>query len=382
MSDVAEREWDALENPDNPFLEWRWLNLLETTGSVGRDSGWRPRHLLVRDAERLVLAAPMYVKEHSEGEFVFDHPWVEVAYRLGTPYYPKLVGMSPFTPAGGYRLLMASDADKANLARVALAAMHDLTDDFGLGAVQFNYVHPSLIAAVESSGYCAWEHQSFIWENRGYADFDAFLGRFRSGARKNVRKERRALRDAGVRIVVHEGRALTRNLFSDLYGYYVRTNAKFGLWGCKYLERDFLLRLPRVCPERLAVVAAYGPDQDTDPEAGERPLGMALLGHKNGKVFGRYWGGEEHIPYLHFEVCYYTPIEWAITRGYASFDPGIGGFHKVRRGFVSVPNVSLHRFADARLRAVMQAHMPGINEHLRAELDALNSGLPLKADAD
>jgi hypothetical protein len=374
MAEIPKDAWDALAVPlETPFLEWDFLHLLEESGSAAPDEGWLPRHLTVWDGRELVAAAPMYLKTTSRGEFVFDHVWAEVAERLGLAYFPKLVGMSPFTPTGHYRFLLPSDrpddVSQVVLTDLLVAGTESLVRQWEFSGSHFHYLDPDLAQTLGERGYSLWQHQSFVWENLGYACFDDFLAAFTRNQRRNIIKERRALAREGVRVEVLEGEAITESLMACMYDYYVATNAKFGPWGCKFLSRDFFLRLPERFGHRLALVVARA-------EGLADPVGMALLVHKGSGLYGRYWGGMD-IRFLHFEVCYYTPIQWAIERGLRFFDPGIGGEHKVRRGFTAVSNVSAHRFADPRLRAVMESHMADINAYTLAEIEAVNDERPL-----
>lgn len=370
MAEVPRQAWDALAAPqDNPFLEWDWLDLMEQSGSVGPDEGWTPHHLTLWDAEALVAAAPFYLKDHSEGEFVFDHPWAELARRLRLHYYPKLLGMSPFTPTANYRFLLAPGLAPDVSAHLLQLLQGEVAAQ-GLSGSHLHYVDPALADSAEALGYSRWIHPSFLWENRGYRDFDDFLATFRRGQRRNIIKERRALQREGVDVVLHPGPEITPRLMQLMYGNYVQTNAKFGIWGCKYLSRQFFEQLPGRFGRHLLLAVAY---------RNGGVLATALFVHKAGRLYGRYWGGED-VRYLHFEVCYYAPIQWAITQGLDSFDPGIGGYHKVRRGFTAVPNISLHKFADPRLRAIMQTHIDSINAQQWAEIEAINAQRPLEDD--
>jgi len=383
VTEVPKPAWDALALPmQTPFLEWEWLRLLEESGSATPLTGWHPRHLTVWQGRELVATAPLYVKDHSDGEFVFDHPWADVAYRMGLRYYPKLVGMSPFTPTGTYRFLMAPGQDEAaRLTQAMLAEIEQFCRAQGLSGCHFHYVDPAWRRLVMAAGYSSWTHQSFTWRNKDYADMDDYLRRFSRNQRRNVQRERQAMTRAGIQVRMLQGREIPEQLYSHMYDYYVETNAKFGPWGCKYLSEEFFRLLPERFGERVALcVATKGTEKrELGLAVGDaRPLGMALFIFKGRNLYGRYWGGVEGVPYLHFNVCYYTPMDWVMAQNLATFDPGIGGYHKVRRGFVCVPNYSLHRFIDPRLRRVMETHMAEIN-HLEArQIAEVNRELPFE----
>lgn len=373
LSDVDRESWNALALPlESPFLEWDWLHLMEASGSTGAATGWIPRHLTVWSGRDLVAAAPLYVKTHSAGEFVFDHAWADVAERLNRPYYPKLVGMSPFTPMIGYRFLTAPGLDQAALTARMLEESERFCRQHGLAGCSFHFVDPRWAEAITARGFCPWAHQSFVWENEGFRSFEDYLSRFTANQRRNIRKERRRLAQQGIRVDMIPGEELPRELYERMHVFYARTNDQFGPWGCKYLTGDFFALLPGRFRQRLVfAVATDGRSRD--------PIGMALLVTKGGHLYGRYWGCAQEVPLLHFEACYYRPIEWAVARGIRQFDPGLGGGHKLRRGFKAAANYSLHRFMDPALRHVMERHIAAINRLEHAEITALNRHLPLRA---
>jgi hypothetical protein len=372
LSDVKREEWNALALPlETPFLEWDWLQLMEASGSTGAETGWTPCHLTAWSGRDLVAAAPLYVKTHSAGEFVFDHAWADVAERLNRNYYPKLVGMSPFTPMNGYRFLMAPGLDEAALTAGLLEEIERFCQHHALGGCGFHFVDPNWVDAVAPRGFCPWAHQSFVWENESLLNFEDYLSRFKANQRRNIRRERRRLTEQGIRVDMISGEDLPRELYGQMHLFYTRTNDQFGPWGCNYLTREFFTLLQGRWRKRLVfAVASDGIRRE--------PIGMALLVAKAGNLYGRYWGCAQEVEFLHFEACYYRPIEWALASGIRKFDPGMGGGHKLRRGFKAVPNYSLHRFMDPVLRQVMERHIGGINRLELEEIAALNRHLPLR----
>jgi hypothetical protein len=368
---VPRRQWDALaESLAYPFLEYDWLRTLELSKSTCPETGWMPYHLVVWSGERLVAAAPLYVKGHSAGEFVFDHIWADVAQQLSIDYYPKLVGMSPFTPMVGYRFLMAPDIDEAQVTRLMIDAIDDLCARMGLSGVSFLFVDPNWGRRMQHLGFVPWQHLSFTWTNRQFQNFDGYLARFKSNQRRNIKRERLAMERQGITLQVHTGGDIPPGYLPRMYRFYERTNDKFGPWGCKYLTPAFFQTVGARFARRLVVVAAYrGEDR-------QAPVGMSLLARKNGRLYGRYWGSETDLPMLHFNTCYYTPIEWAIQNGIQQFDPGMGGAHKSRRGFEAAANHSLHRFYDERLQRIMDQHIDTINRLEREQIERANQQLP------
>jgi len=372
LSDIEGESWNALAQPlETPFLEWGWLQLMEASGSTCAENGWIPRHLTVWSGRELVAAAPLYVKTHSAGEFVFDHSWEEVAGRLNRPYYPKLVGMSPFTPMIGYRFLMAPGLDEAAMTARMLEETERFCRHQGLSGCSYHFVDPNWAEAITPHGFCPWAHQSFVWENEGFLNFEDYVARFTANQRRNIRRERRRLAQKGIRVEMITGAELPRGLYERMHAFYARTNDQFGPWGCKYLNRDFFVSLPDRFQKRLVFAVA------SDGNLRE-PIGMALLVTKGGNLYGRYWGCAREVEFLHFEACYYRPIEWAVASGIRQFDPGMGGGHKLRRGFKAVANYSLHRFMDPALRQIMERHIAAINRFEHEEIAMLNRHLPLR----
>ena len=359
-----------------PGLEWDWLNNMETSGSTGAKAGWLPNHLTLwcEDASgenKLVAAAPLYLKGHSYGEFVFDHQWAELAQRLGIDYYPKMLGMSPFTPAEGYRFLIAPDEDEA----VLTEAMVGLIDEFCLknkiSGCNFLYVDPEWRSLMESLGFHKWLHHSYIWQNRGFNDFNDYLAQFNANQRRNIKRERKSVAKAGIHFKVHTGETLTPEMCLKVYDFYSDTCDKFGWWGSKYLTRKFFAQLYPVWKDRVVIFAAY-----TDQS--EEPVGLSFCLRKGDRLYGRYWGSFEEYNNLHFSACYYEPIEWAIAQGIQTFDPGAGGRHKRRRGFPATPNYSLHRFYAPELGQILENYIERINQAEQRQIEDINSDLPIK----
>jgi predicted N-acyltransferase len=312
----------------------------------------------------------MYVKGHSAGEFVFDHVWADVASRMGIEYYPKLVGMSPFTPMTGYRFLIADGEDKAELTALIVAEIDRLCHSYKMSGSSFLFADPRWRHELIKLGYFGWRHQSYAWRNQDYESFDDYLAIFNSNQRRNIKRERKALEKQGVSVRVFTGEDIPRSFFPLMYRFYEGTNDKFGPWGCRYLTDSFFDGLYSHYRHRLMIVAAFG---DNDYET---PLGMSLLVTKGAHLYGRYWGCARMVNSLHFNACYYVPIEWAIANHIKRFDPGAGGVHKIRRGFEAVPSYSLHRFYDPRLAKVMEMHIDEINRLEQEQIDNLNYELP------
>lgn len=367
--------WQGLHGPgESPFLDWEWLNLLEESGCVGEESGWLPMHLAVhRESEgsrRLVAAAPLYVKYHSEGEFVFDYPFAEAAWQSGMEYYPKLVGMSPFTPVSGYRLLVDAREDRARITTRAMQFLLDHCREQGIRSVNVLFARTEAARELAELGMAVWFHQGFEWHNPGYAGFGDYEDAFSRNQRRNIRREVAAPSKQGLALRTYEAGDVTPERMAQMFGFYQATNDKFGPWGCKYLNAEAFRLMAERWSMRLLLVSAE--------DASGQPAGMSLCVHKDDQLYGRYWGGREDVDFLHFNVCYYRPIRWAIERGMSRFDPGMGGAHKVRRGFISVINYSAHRHFDPRMRMLFGLNVERMNQLQVAELDAMNKAVPFK----
>jgi len=371
ISEIPKETWNALALAlPAPILEWEWLHRLEVSGSMRPETGWLPIHLTVWRGSDLAAAAALYVKGHSEGEFVWDYMWADVAGRLGIPYYPKMVGMSPATPVTGYRFLIAPGQQAEGLSALMVQAIDDLCRQNNMRALSFNYVDPQWVPVMEDLGFVAWKHQSYIWENNGFAGFEDYLWSFDKNQRRNIRRERNKLTEQNLIIQPFTGEEITLELLERMYDFYEMTNDQFGPWAAKYLNREFFTGLFDDYRHRILLLGAYDRRDNADP------VGMSFLLYKGEQMYGRYWGSTGHYDSLHFNACYYSPIEWAIQNGVQRFDPGIGSAHKARRGFQATANWSLHRFYDPNLARIMAQHIGEINRMEQEQIDTLNRSVP------
>lgn len=370
IAEIPQREWDALAQPlKTPFLEWDWLHNIETSGSATARTGWQPCHLTVWRDRQLIAAAPLYIKGHSYGEFVFDQQWADLAYRLGVQYYPKLLGMTPFTPAEGYRFLIAPGEDEDLITELMVAAIDHFCDRNRLSGCHFLFVDPDWRVMMERHGFSSWLHHSYIWTNQGFNTFDDYLSVFNANQRRNIKRERKSVDQAELKVKTLVGEEIPHHLFPLIYTFYSSTCDKF-YWGSKYLTRKFFEQLyPNYC-HRVVLVAAYHEERD------RKPVGLSFCLRKGDNLYGRYWGCLQEFDCLHFEACYYKPIEWAISEKISMFDPGAGGRHKRRRGFPATPNHSLHRFYDNKMTQLLKHYIVEINEMEQQEIDAINQDLP------
>lgn len=374
VADVPQPEWDTLALPlKTPFLEWEWLHIMETSGSVGPKTGWMPSHLVVWRDRTLIAAAPLYLKGHSYGEFVFDHQWADLAQRLGIRYYPKLLGMAPFTPVEGYRFLISPDEDEDEITALMVGAIDHFCVRNRISGCNFLYADPQWRSKMEQHGYVTWCHHSYIWSNQGFQTFEDYLGAFNANQRRNIKRERKAVIQAGLHLQPMTGEQITQPMLSCMYDFYSDTCDKFGWWGSKYLTRQFFEQLYPNYRHRVVLFAVH---QGENPQ----PIGMSFCLTKGDQLYGRYWGAFQEFDNLHFDTCYYKPIEWAIAHNLQTFDPGAGGRHKKRRGFPATPNYSLHRFYDNRLSQILTPYIREVNEMEEKEMEAINQDLPFKQE--
>jgi predicted N-acyltransferase len=354
---IPAAEWDALVDANDPFLEHAFLLALERSGSVGRGTGWLPRFVLVRElgetgAKRLVAAAPLYLKSHSYGEFVFDWAWAAAADRAGLEYYPKLVTAVPFTPVTGQRLLTHPEADRQVLLPLLIRGLRETAERTGASSIHVLFCRDDEFTALQEAGFHARLGLQFHWTNRQpqpYASFDDFLSAFRSRNRKQVRKERAVAAGHGLELVTRPGTELGDADWVALEAFYEANIDKHG--GARYLTPAFFKELRQHLPHRVVASLAYRPGEGRGGNA--RPVAGTLNFERGRHLYGRYWGCLEDREMLHFELCYYQLIERAVTRGYTRFEAGAQGEHKLKRGLEPTLTLSAHWLADRGLSSAV-----------------------------
>lgn len=361
IREIAAGEWDRLAGTDNPFLAHGFLAALEESGSATAETGWQPAHLAIDDANgRIRAAAPLYLKFHSYGEYVFDHAWADAYARAGGRYYPKLLSAVPFTPVTGPRLLVAGETDRARAAvlRAALAgALARIADRAGVSSLHVNFPTEADATALTEAGYLPRLGIQYHWDNGGYGTFDDFLVRLSSRKRKAISREREAVAEAGITHRVLTGADLDEKHWDAFYAFYRDTAAR--KWGGGYLTRAFFSLLGERMAERAVLILA---------EHGGRFVAGALNLIGGDTLYGRHWGCAESFRFLHFETCYYQAIEFAIARGLARVEAGAQGEHKIQRGYLPVLTHSAHWVRDPRFRAILERHLEGERAAAMAEM--------------
>jgi len=339
VREVPREAWNALVGDGSPFLEWDWLASLEEAGVVGPEQGWAPRPLVVRQGGQLVAACPVYVKGHSEGEFVFDWGWADAAIRAGIDYYPKLLVGVPFTPVAGARFLTAHGEDRPARIRQMAETLRGVCSSNGLSSVHVNFALEDERETLEAAGWLPRLGYQYHWRNPGFASFDDYLASLRSKRRNQVRRERRELDIQNVTIECLVGDAIRDEHFPLMFEIYLAT-IRSNPWGRQYLNPAFFELLRQRFRRRLCFVVA---------RQGEEVVAGTVNVQKGEVLYGRYWGAFKELRHLHFNVCYYAGIEHCIEAGLARFEPGAGGEYKQLRGFDAAPTWSLHHLEDPRL---------------------------------
>ncbi|MDA5092628.1 GNAT family N-acetyltransferase [Aliiroseovarius sp. KMU-50] len=345
LSEIAPQDWDACacpeaasDRPIDPFTTHRFLYALERSGSVGGQTGWHPHYLTVTADDRIIACAPLYGKSHSQGEYVFDHSWADAYQRAGGSYYPKLLMAVPFTPATGRRLLTRLGYETIGQAALIQGAVQ-LAAENELSSLHITFCTKDESTAGQAMGLLPRAGLQYHWENQGFSDFDAYLTSLNSRKRKAIRKERRTAQGFGGEIVALTGADIQPAHWDAFWNFYQDTGAR--KWGSPYLTRQFFDLLHDNMRDDILLVLAL---RHGTPVAGA----LNLIGRDT--VFGRYWGAIEHHPCLHFELCYYQAIDFALTHGMSRVEAGAQGDHKHARGYAPVQTHSLHWIRDEGFR--------------------------------
>ena len=366
MSEISAQDWDALACPEgraiDPFTTHRFLAALDASGSTGKGTGWQTRPLVLRDGAA-VAALPLYVKSHSQGEYIFDHGWAQALERAGGSYYPKLQVAVPFTPATGKRFLGDPKWREA-LLETAIS----IADQNSLSSLHFTFCTEEEAEALAGKhGLLHRITQQFHWENNGYADFDGFLAALSSRKRKMIRKERETARASGLTIRSLTGAQIESQHWDAFWQFYQDTGAR--KWGTPYLTRSFFDEVQRTMRDDVLLVLAFD---------GETPVAGALNFIGRETLFGRYWGCTQEHPCLHFELCYYQAIEWAIANGLARVEAGAQGEHKLARGYLPTPVHSLHYIADPSFRDAVARYLAEERRAVDEEIEVLTAYGPFR----
>jgi predicted N-acyltransferase len=364
IAEVGREAWDACAgNPayvGNPFIRFDFLSSLEEANCAVERAGWGPQHLSVEDDRgRVAAVMPLYLKSHSQGEYIFDHAWADAYERAGGRYYPKLLSAAPFTPATGARLLVRPDVEAEAAWSALMGGALAVCERYEASSLHVNFPTEEEWRWMGAQGLALREGQQYHWFNRGYGDFEGFLAALSSGRRKTIRRERREAQ-AGLEICCLTGADLTEDHWDAFFGFYMDTGSR--KWGRPYLTRAFFSLLGERMADRVLLVMA---------RRGGRWIAGALNLVGDDCLFGRNWGCVEEVPFLHFELCYYQAIEWAIGRGLARVEAGAQGEHKIARGYLPSPVYSAHWIADPALRAPVEQFVRRERAGVESEMEWL-----------
>jgi len=368
MAEVDAAAWDALGGNDHPFVSHAFLNALEQSGSATAETGWMPQHVLVEDeGGKLIGAAPLYLKSHSQGEYIFDHGWAEAFERAGGQYYPKALIAVPFTPVTGPRLLTAPGAPET-VKQTLLAGCMEVCRRIDISTLHINFLSEEDWELCGKSGLLQRTSEQFHWLNQGYKTFDDFLDHLASRKRKAIRKERReALAGGDLEIETVTGADITEAHWDAFFAFYMDTGSR--KWGRPYLTREFFSQLSRTAGDAVVLFMV-------------RREGRYIAGALNlvgsDCLYGRYWGCIEDHPYLHFEVCYYRAIDYAIEHGLARVEAGAQGPHKLARGYLPVHTYSAHWIRDTGFRDAVERYLAQEREHVADEIEYLGERGPFR----
>jgi len=376
LAEIGRAAWDACANPPlddatasdpyNPFLAYDFLQALEESGAVSARTGWLPQHLALEGADGAVEAVvPCYLKSHSQGEYVFDHGWADAFERAGGRYYPKLQVSVPFTPVTGRRLLTRG-GDEATTALLA-GGLAELCRQRGASSAHLTFLTEAEWRALARLGFLQRTDRQFHFVDEGYGDFEGFLASLASRKRKALRRERREALEPGIEIVWKRGGDIGEADWDAFFRFYMDTGSR--KWGRPYLNRRFFSLLGERMAERCLLIFAM---------RGKKPIAGALNLIGSDTLYGRYWGAVEHHPFLHFEVCYYQAIDYALAHGLSRVEAGAQGEHKLARGYLPHTTYSAHYIENPSFRRAIESYLAREREHVAWEAEALKRHAPFR----
>lgn len=366
IADIAPDAWNALAGDTYPFLRHEFLLAAEHTGCVSEDAGWTPRHLTLKRDGRLVAAMPLYQKEHSWGEFVFDWAWARAYEQAGLRYYPKLVSAVPFTPAPSRRLLLADPGDTA-AARALVDGAIELAKRMACSSLHVLFPTHDELSLLGDAGLRIRKDCQFHWHNREYADFDQFLQTFTASKRKKARRDRRRVSEAGIRFRRLKGAEIDMGTWEQVYRFISITFMRRG--SLPYYNLEFFLRIGKTLPDNILVILA---EQEAEP------IAAAVFFESPTALYGRYWGSDGHHNALHFETCYYQGIDYCIDKGLQLFEPGTQGEHKISRGFAAQSTWSAHWLAHPQFLSAIENYLEEEARYVDRYIETVDARSPYR----
>jgi predicted N-acyltransferase len=373
LGDVGAEAWDACVPGGHPFVSHAFLSALEDSGSATPETGWLGQHVVLKDEGGTILGAvPMYLKNHSQGEYVFDHGWADAFERAGGRYYPKMQVSVPFTPATGPRLLLradaAADAEEAAALRGALlSACIQCSDKTGASSLHITFPIEEEAQLMQEAGLLLRTGMQFHWDNHGYDSFDDFLASLASRKRKQIRRERRQALEDGLTVEALTGGDIHEHHWDAFFHFYQETGSR--KWGMPYLTREFFSLLGQNMGDRVVLLIA---------ENAGRPIAGALNLMSGDTLYGRNWGAVEYHKFLHFELCYYQAIDYAIRHRLKRVEAGAQGEHKLLRGYLPCPTYSAHWIANPSFRDAIEEYLQRETQQVDWEIEALGAHSPFR----
>ena len=379
--EVDPAAWDALANPTgeataefdyNPFLTHAFFDAVEASGSACRETGWLPQHLIMEQAGEVTGIIPCYLKNHSQGEYVFDHGWADAFERAGGDYYPKLQCAVPFTPATGRRVLVGRGEDATARSLMLAGGLQEVCARMEVSSAHITFLAKHEADALSNHGFLIRRDQQFHWYNNEYGSFDDFLGQLSSRKRKNIRKEREAaLSGNGITIEWLSGDQLTEDVWDTFFEFYIDTGSR--KWGQPYLTRDFYSRIGETMAEDIVLIIA---------KREGRYVAGAINFIGSHTLYGRHWGCVEDHPFLHFEVCYYQAIDYAIEHGLARVEAGAQGGHKLARGYMPQITYSAHHITHPDFRRAVEDYLEHERQAVIRENEAIAKHSPFRRNSN
>ncbi|MCY3541862.1 MAG: GNAT family N-acetyltransferase [Gammaproteobacteria bacterium] len=371
IASIDANAWNAcalpLDSPYQPFIDHRFLLALEQSGCVSEETGWCPSHIELKQNDETVGLVPMYLKNHSRGEYVFDYAWAEAFYRAGRNYYPKYQICIPFTPVTGARILVKQIQAKQDIESSLIQKIIHLTDAGGVSSAHITFLKHSEWSTTKLAGLLQRMDLQFHWANEGYDSFDEFVAQLTSKKRKNIRRERREVKENNLHIQWLTGSDLREQHWDAFYEFYLETSSR--KWGSAYLNREFFSLLSTTMSDQILLILC---------RRGTKYIAGALNFLGDETLYGRNWGCIEHYPFLHFELCYYQAMEYAIQHRLQSLEAGAQGGHKFARGYKAQPTYSAHYIADTQFRAAVARFLADEVKYVHRDLEYLDSQSPFR----
>lgn len=372
LESVTADQWNSLDLQGNPFVRYEFLSALETTGCLGEANGWYPRYFLLKQDEQLLAACACYIKTNSYGEFVFDWAWADAYERNGLPYYPKMICSIPYTPATGPRLLVHPEQSFEEAAVLLQQTVNEYCSDQKMSGMHWLFVTERESELLAQAGHMSRIDCQYHWQNQEYSDFEHFLAGCTSKRRKTIRRERRYVTDAHLRLERRLGSTLSRDEWALVHQFYTSTFES--KWGNPSLTKAFFEKIGETMGDNCLIVFAY----NKKPQ----PIAASIMFFGESTLYGRFWGCEEEHHCLHFEACYYQGIEYCIERGFQRFEPGAQGEHKITRGFEPTITRSAHRLEHDGFRTAVEKFLAEETKYMLERCAGLTNLLPFKQEID